>query len=47
MIGSNDQGQLGTGAPKDFNIPRELDWEPEIPSNDIKEVKVTRPKLKY
>lgn len=41
MIGSNDQGQLGTGAP-DFNIPRELDWEPEIPSNDIKEVKVTR-----
>ena len=41
MIGSNDQGQLGTGAP-DFNIPRELDWEPEIPSNDIKEVKVTK-----
>ena len=38
MIGSNDQGQLGTGA-SPFNYPRELDWS-EIQS-DIKKVRVT------
>ncbi len=38
MIGSNDQGQLGTGATND-NVPKELDWE-EI-DGTIKEVKVT------
>ncbi|MGY8793065.1 MAG: RCC1 domain-containing protein, partial [Gammaproteobacteria bacterium] len=38
MIGSNDQGQLGTGA-SPFNYPRELDWT-EI-SADIKKVRVT------
>lgn len=38
MIGSNDQGQLGTGATND-NTPKELDWE-EI-DGTIKEVKVT------
>ncbi|MEK9774163.1 MAG: gliding motility-associated C-terminal domain-containing protein, partial [Candidatus Woesearchaeota archaeon] len=38
MIGSNDQGQLGTGA-SPFNYPRDLDWS-EIP-NGIKDVKVT------
>ena len=38
MIGSNDQGQLGTGA-SPFNYPRELDWS-EIEA-DIKKVKVT------
>jgi len=26
MIGSNDQGQLGTGATND-NTPKELDWD--------------------
>jgi gliding motility-associated-like protein len=41
MIGSNDQGQLGTGAPE-FNVPQELDWEPEIPSSQIDQVKVTK-----
>ncbi|MDB4062446.1 gliding motility-associated C-terminal domain-containing protein [Flavobacteriaceae bacterium] len=38
MIGSNDQGQLGTGATND-NTPQELDWD-DI-SGDIKEVRVT------
>jgi alpha-tubulin suppressor-like RCC1 family protein len=38
MIGSNDQGQLGTGSTND-NTPKELDWE-EI-EGTIKEVKVT------
>ena len=38
MIGSNDQGQLGTGATND-NTPQELDWD-DI-DGDIKEVKVT------
>lgn len=38
MIGSNDQGQLGTGA-SPFNYPRELDWS-EIEA-DIEKVKVT------
>lgn len=38
MIGSNDQGQLGTGSTND-NTPQELDWE-EI-EGTIKEVKVT------
>jgi gliding motility-associated-like protein len=38
MIGSNDQGQLGTGATND-NTPKELDWD-DITGN-IKEVKVT------
>ena len=41
MIGSNDQGQLGTGAPE-FNVPQELDWEPEISSSQIDQVKVTK-----
>ena len=26
MIGSNDQGQLGTGATND-NTPKQLDWD--------------------
>lgn len=38
MIGSNDQGQLGTGATND-NTPQELDWD-DI-DGEIKEVKVT------
>jgi gliding motility-associated-like protein len=38
MIGSNDQGQLGTGS-TNSNIPQELDWD-DI-DGDIKEVKVT------
>lgn len=38
MIGSNDQGQLGTGATND-NTPQELDWD-DIEGN-IKEVNVT------
>jgi len=38
MIGSNDQGQLGTGATND-NTPQELDWD-DI-TGDIKEVRVT------
>ncbi|MDC0001052.1 gliding motility-associated C-terminal domain-containing protein [Flavobacteriaceae bacterium] len=38
MIGSNDQGQLGTGATND-NTPKELDWN-DI-TGDIKEVRVT------
>ena len=38
MIGSNDQGQLGTGASND-NTPQELDWD-DI-EGDIKQVKVT------
>jgi len=39
MIGSNDQGQLGTGATND-NTPKQLDWD-DI-SGNIKEVKVTQ-----
>ena len=39
MIGSNDQGQLGTGATND-NTPKQLDWD-DITGN-IKEVKVTQ-----
>jgi len=38
MIGSNDQGQLGTGATND-NTPQELDWD-DI-EGEIIEVKVT------
>ena len=38
MIGSNDQGQLGTGATND-NTPKQLDWD-AITSN-VNEVKVT------
>ena len=38
MIGSNDQGQLGTGATND-NTPKQLDWD-AITSN-VTEVKVT------
>ena len=39
MIGSNDQGQLGTGSTND-NTPKELDWD-DITGN-IKQVKVTQ-----
>ena len=39
MIGSNDQGQLGTGATND-NTPKQLDWD-DVTGN-IKEVKVTQ-----
>ena len=38
MIGSNDQGQLGTGSTND-NEPKELDWE-DITSN-VTKVRVT------